>query len=107
MKTPDYSGRIESAQFNSHIKKLSQIAEKAEQSAASDQELKEATQEFESLFLHHLMKTMRSTVPKGELFHGGVNEDIYADMLDQEIAKVASQRGIGLAELLYQQLRRT
>ena len=106
MNIPNPSGQVESAQFNSRMTTLSKVAEKAEKNTATDQELKEATQAFESLFLHYLMETMRSTVPKGDLFHGGQSEEIFTDMLDQEIAQVASKRGIGIASLLYQQLRR-
>ena len=107
MKIPSHSGQLEISRFNRHMKKLSQVAQKAEKNSISDSQLREATREFESMFLHQLMKAMRATVPQGDLFHGGQSGKIYTDMLDQEIAKVASKRGVGMANLLYQQLRRT
>jgi len=51
------------------------------------------------------MKAMRSTIPKNNLFHGGQREEIFTDMLDQEISKIAAKRGIGIADLLFQQLQ--
>jgi len=94
-------------QFDSQVKKLSQTATQAERTQPTDQELREVTQEFEALFLHYLMKTMRTTVPQNDLVHGGQSQEIYTDMLDSEIAKAASKRGIGIGEMLYQQLRRS
>lgn len=107
MEILNHSDQLEISRFNSRTKKLTQLAQKAEKNSASDQELRAVTQEFESLFLHQLMKSMRATVPQGDLFHGGQSETIFTDMLDQEIAKLASKRGIGIADALYQQLRRT
>ena len=107
MRMPVSSENTRLLQFNSRVNKLSHTAEAVEKNSASDQELRKTTQEFESLFLHTLMKTMRTTVPKNSPFHGGLSEEIYTDMLDQEIAKAASKRGTGIANLLYQQLRRT
>ncbi|MCZ6679632.1 MAG: rod-binding protein [Candidatus Poribacteria bacterium] len=105
MKIPMNATKAAFLQSNSRMKKLSQTAEKMGRNSGSDTELRKATQEFESLFLHYLMKSMRSTVPKNDLFHGGQAEEIFTDMLDQAIAETASKRGIGIADLLYQQLR--
>lgn len=69
--------------------------------------LKKACQEFESIFTYELLKSMRRTVQKNELFHGGQGEEIYESMLDQEYAKSISSGGSNtLAHLLYQQLSR-
>lgn len=106
MRIPINSEKAALLQFDNRVKRLSQTAENMEKNSASDQELRKTTQEFESLFLHHLLKTMRTTVPKGDLFHGGQSEEIFTDMLDQEIAKATSKRGIGIADVLYHQLRR-
>ncbi len=105
MKIPINLEGIALAQLSNRATQLSQTAKKVEKNTASDQELREATQEFESLFLHQLMKAMRSTIPKNNLFHGGQREEIFTDMLDQEISKIAAKRGIGIADLLFQQLQ--
>ena len=97
--------KVSILRFNSRIQNLSETAERLKTNPAADQKLKETTQEFASLLIHYMMKAMRATVPKDGLLRAGQTEAIFADMLDQEIAKAASQRGIGIADLLYQQLR--
>lgn len=67
--------------------------------------IKKAAAEFESLFLNEMLKVMRSTVQKSELFHGGSGEDIYTSLMDMELARdMASGGGIGLAEILLSQI---
>ena len=50
---------------------------------------------------------MRSAVPKSDFLDGGNAENIFTDMLDQEIGKITSKRGIGIADMVYEQLRRS
>lgn len=71
----------------------------------SQQELRRAAQDFESLFINQMLKSMRDTVVKSDLFHGGNAEEIYSSMLDTELSKsMASAGGIGLADMLMKQL---
>ena len=75
----------------------------------SDQvaQLRKATQDFEAVFLTLTLKQMRSTIEKGEMFHGGMGEDVFTEMLDEEFAKKTAATGhTGLAELLFRQLSR-
>ena len=66
-----------------------------------------ACAEMESLFIYHLLEKMRTTIEKTDLFGGGRTEKMYTSMLDGEIAKdLAAAGGIGLAEVLQQQLDR-
>ena len=75
--------------------------------ADDDQKLMEAAREFESLFIGELWKSMRNTVPESEFLGRGNAEKIYQSMLDQEYARIGSQRGgFGLAEQLVRQLTR-
>jgi len=68
-------------------------------------DIKEACAEFESLFISFMLKTMRDTIPKSGLLNGGMAEDVYTSMLDQELAKKMAERGgIGLSSLLVRQL---
>jgi len=79
----------------------------AELQQQRNKELKKACQEFESVFTYELLKSMRKTVDKCDLFHGGEGEEIYESMLDQELSKsMSGYGGNSLSELLYQQLSR-
>jgi flagellar protein FlgJ len=62
-------------------------------SAAQRQKVKEISQQFESVFLEIVMKSMRDTVIKSELVDGGNAEDIYRSMLDTEYAKILAGTG--------------
>jgi murein DD-endopeptidase MepM/ murein hydrolase activator NlpD len=73
---------------------------------AKDRELRKACEELESVFMYQLLRSMRRTVEKCDLFHGGSGEDVYESMLDQELSKsMAGTGNRGLADLLYRQLR--
>src|SRR5574337_738700 len=70
-------------------------------------ELKKALTDFESLFINEMLKTMRETVVKGGLFHGGSGEEIYSSLFDEELSKVmASGQGIGLKTMLMKEFTR-
>jgi murein DD-endopeptidase MepM/ murein hydrolase activator NlpD len=72
-----------------------------------DEALKKACKEFESVFTYELLKSMRRTIEKCDLFHGGQGEEIYESLMDQELSK--KMAGLGpksLAEVLYRQFRK-
>ncbi len=78
---------------------------KVSPSSKSDARLKKACFELESLFINHLFKEMRATIPKSGFISGGKAEEIYTSMLDSQLAKeMASRGGIGLSSLLCDQL---
>lgn len=78
---------------------------KASSSRKSDAQLKEACSELESLFIKHLLKEMRATIPKSGFISGGKAEEIYTSMLDSQLAKeMAFSGGIGLSSLLCDQV---
>lgn len=66
--------------------------------------LREATQQMEGVFVSHLMKALRTTVP------GGGNPDapgadLYGSLLDEHLAQVvAGDTHSGIADALYRQL---
>lgn len=71
------------------------------------QALKEAAQQFESLFTGMVLKSMRAANFGDSLF-GSDQEDMYQDMYDDQIAsEISKGRGLGLADMLVQQLRRS
>jgi flagellar protein FlgJ len=76
--------------------------------AAPLPKLQKACAEFESLFLHQLLKQMRATVNRSGFLDGGPAGDMYTAMLDSHLARVvAAGGGIGLAAMLQQQLEKT
>lgn len=69
--------------------------------------LKKACQDFESIFVQMVFKNMRSTVPEDGLFEKSQAQSIFEGMLDEELSKkVSSAGGMGLADILYEQLQK-
>ncbi|MBW1980677.1 MAG: rod-binding protein [Deltaproteobacteria bacterium] len=69
------------------------------------QALRRACGEFEAVLLHQIVRGLRKTISKCELFHGGQGEEMFQDFLDQEFCRgIARGSGLGLAELMYKQL---
>ena len=92
--------RIDSAQI------LSQVTQSAKVPRGQNPEkLKEAAQQFEAVFIQQMYKEMRKTIPDDGLIQRGNADDIYAQLQDLEAAKITAQQGgIGLADLMMQQL---
>lgn len=75
---------------------------------ATDEELMDACREFEAYFVEQLMKQMQKTVMKSGLTEESETESYFKDMLYQEYASEASKgQGIGIAKMMYEQLKRT
>ena len=73
--------------------------------SAGDPELVDTCRQMESLFINHLFKEMRASIQRSGFISGGRAEEIYTSMMDAEMATKLSKRGgIGLADLLLQQL---
>jgi flagellar protein FlgJ len=84
--------------------RVEQSADLAPSKARKENELKEACQQFESLFLNQLLSQMRKSIPKSE--GGGQEQEMYNSMMDEEMAKNWSKGdGIGLANILFQQMK--
>lgn len=70
-----------------------------------DAKLKEACQEFESIMLKQMVSSLRSTSFKSDLFGESKEGELFNHLFDERIAEALSQQeGIGLANLLFQQL---
>jgi len=62
-----------------------------------------AAQDFEAMFIHQMLKSMRNTVPKDEEMSSA--RRIFTEMLDEQIANTASRTGhFGLAQIIYKEL---
>ncbi|MDR1204677.1 MAG: rod-binding protein [Peptococcaceae bacterium] len=76
-------------------------------SAQDDEKLKMACQEFESYFLYKMIRQMRQTIPESDLIPKSYANKIYEDMLDDEMSKkFTGMGGIGLADMMYKQIKR-
>ena len=70
------------------------------------QALREAARQFESLFTSMMLKSMRAASFKDPIF-GSDQADLYQEMYDDQVAAEMSKgKGLGLADMLVQQLRR-
>mgnify|MGYP003584977253 FL=1 len=66
--------------------------------------LRKACQDFEAVFIGQIWKQMRSSVPKEGMLHSK-EEESYLSMFDQELSvKMSRSGGIGLSDLLYENL---
>ncbi|MDH5480504.1 MAG: rod-binding protein, partial [Nitrosomonas sp.] len=71
-----------------------------------DKALLEAAKQFEALFLNMLLKSMREATPKDGLMDSQQTQ-FYTQMYDQQLAQTLSEKGIGLADMMVQQLMQT
>ena len=72
----------------------------------TDEELMSVSRQFESIFVHQMLKSMRSTVQKSGLLDSHATR-MYESMHDQELASLMSEkRSIGLADMVYKDLIR-
>ena len=66
--------------------------------------LDKVSREFESIFIHQMLKAMRKTVIQSDFLSSFAGEQ-YQSMMDEEMAKeVSKQKGLGLAEVIHRQL---
>ena len=89
----------------------SEFAAKMEKAAATLAEekekakLKEVCQDMEAVYLNLMLSKMRATVPKSTLMGDSSQQEMFRSLLDSEMTKdLAKAGGIGLADMLYQQL---
>ena len=76
--------------------------------AANDPKaIREAARQFESLFTRMMLKSMRDASPGDSMFESQ-ETDFYRDMYDDQLAvHLSSGKGMGLADMLVQQLARS
>lgn len=69
------------------------------------QKLRKACTDFEAVFISKIWEKMRATLPKDGLLHSP-QEEMYRSMFDREFTeKMAADGGIGLGDMLYNQLK--
>ena len=87
------------------IKSLSEtMMKKREQ-----RELKEACQGFEAIFLRTMLKSMRATLPRDNIFGQSHGMDIYKSMYDQHLADEIAKgdNSVGIGKFLYKHLEKS
>jgi len=71
------------------------------------QALKAAAQQFEAVFLQMMLKSMRATIEKSDMFDSDQSR-FYQELLDSQLAQVMSAKGgTGLAAVIERQLSRS
>lgn len=74
--------------------------------AVEETGLRKACAEFESIFIHYMLRTARKALPENGLFDNTNESKIYKSMMDEQMSNVVTKgRGLGLGELLYNKLR--
>lgn len=72
---------------------------------SAKQKLRKACTDFEAVFISKMWEQMRATIPKGGMFQSP-QEEMYRSMFDREFTeKMAQDGGIGLGDMLYNQLQ--
>lgn len=82
---------------------------KTDYTKATDDELMDACKEFEAYFLEQMFKEMMKTIPESETTSSYTSNlmDYYKDSMVQEIASSSTeQSSLGLAQMLYEQMKR-
>ncbi len=95
--------RIDTADLISQA--TTQTKTTAKTKGKNEAKLRETAQDFEAIFIRQMFKEMRNTVHHEGVIETDSASDTYDQMLDMEAARIASrQGGIGLADLMMQQL---
>ncbi|RFC36248.1 MAG: flagellar protein FlgJ [Candidatus Nitrotoga sp. LAW] len=71
-----------------------------------DQALKLVAQQFETVFMNMMLKSMREATPQDGMFDNEQTK-MFTGMLDQQLVQSMSSRGVGLADIMIKQLSRS
>ena len=94
---------------NQTASRLQNHLDGADYTKASSDELMDACRQFEAYFVEQMYKAMLKTVPQNEEMSNYTSTvmDYYKDQMVQSMAEeTASGSGLGLAQMLYEQMRR-
>ena len=94
---------------NQTASKLQDKLNSSDYSKATDDELMDACKQFESYFLEQMFKEMMKTIPESEDTSSSNSQlmDYYKDEMVQQIASDSKeQNSLGLAQMLYEQMKR-
>lgn len=70
-----------------------------------EKKVREVAEDFVSVFMNQIMKSMRSAVQENPAMHGDNGEKFFQEMLDSEYSKSLSKgSGYGLTDLIYESM---
>lgn len=105
--TSTYNDIYASASSQSASKLEGQL--QSDYTSATDDELMDACKQFEAYFLEQMFKEMLKTIPESEESSGSTSTlvDYYKDQMVQSLAEDSTeQNSLGLAQTLYEQMKR-
>jgi peptidoglycan hydrolase FlgJ len=77
-----------------------------EEKKEREKRLKKVCADFESLFIYHMLKKMRSTIPKSGLVNEMKGKDTYETIMDQKVSEDLSNKGgVGIQKMLFNQIK--
>ena len=101
------SNSIDIAASTSGNKKADSITSTLNNSSATDKQLMDACKSFESYMMEQVFKGMESTVPKSEEEENNDYLNQFGDMQYEQYADdVAKNQSVGLAQMLYDSMKR-
>ncbi len=102
MRTVMSSASDQSIQM--HTQQLQMLGEAQDPDALEEQRMREACEGFEAIFIQQMWQEMRASLPQDGLMHSQ-EEEFWQGMYDEELAKsMAAEGGIGLADMMMQQM---
>ena len=107
--TSAYSQYANNLSGNATSEALSNKVSNQNYENATDEELMEVCKEFEAYFLELMYKEMMKTVPESELTSGANSTlvNYFKDEMVKDVAaQTAEQSNMGLAQTLYEQMKR-
>ncbi len=104
----DFNSRQEIIQQRSENlqEEIAEAREIEEAKGDTDEDMQEAIEEFVSIFIQQMFSSMRDTIPEGGLLDGGYAEDVFTEMMDEEISEMGAQQSHfkQLNETIFRQL---
>ena len=77
------------------------------QSGTDPEQLRKKCQDFEAIMVQAMLKIMRESVPEGGLLPKGNDQQIFQDLMDQNVAvEMSRKQGMGIADALFRQLQK-
>lgn len=100
---------VYSTTANQTASKLQNKLDGSDYSSATEDELMDACKQFEAYFIEQMYKAMMKTIPSNEGTSNYTSNmmDYYKDQMIQSMAEqTTEQSGFGLAQMLYEQMKR-
>ncbi len=105
MNTANAQAKAESKELQGFKRKLNSLNDRLSGGEDQEKSLRDACKKFEAVFMGKIWQQMRKNVPKSGYLTNQYEQQ-YTQMFDKDFSeKLAEGGGIGLGDMLYQQLR--